>query len=330
MSRTLWRCTSWLATAALLTAVGLALRHLPGAGGLTGEVRWLLSRRAVNGPPIPAPANPVLKLLILRESREPGATAGILGTLLSDRDPRVVDGVLSLAFDLRAQSVEGLPRLTGFWPEFRRWFHNADLSTKQLHREGLVRLLAAELHADDDAELSKTSAEDYHRRPRPGASPAGLELTNLDLRWILLATLARDRRTAVPALNVCLRAESFAIRDIIQTRLELLDRPAGGPWGGACPPPWSHDCLREHAATWSTIELTIADELSELVRDPDADLRWAAGRILAVCRDRRGLPAVHERLRDRPREMQEADRLMQDLFGPDWREALESGSATRQ
>lgn len=72
------------------------------------------------------------------------------------------------------------------------------------------------------------------------------------------------------------------------------------------------------------------DDLATMLSDPISEVRWGAGRILAVAGDERGLPALREWLKHNPRFTPLADKLMIDLYGPDLRSRSARGSATSQ
>jgi hypothetical protein len=70
--------------------------------------------------------------------------------------------------------------------------------------------------------------------------------------------------------------------------------------------------------------------LLDMLADPIAEVRWGAGRILAVAGDARGVPAFCDWLQHHPRMTANADKLMAALLGRDWRDLCESGSPTSQ
>jgi hypothetical protein len=321
------RVNSWIGTFAIVAALGAAYTRLPGAGGLTSEVRWLLGHRPPG--PIRSSSNPALKLLMIREAGAAGTASRIFATLLYDRDPRVVEGVLWLASDLAVRPRRGFPDVDPWVPDFVRWFNETDARKKESLRDALLTcLLRVVLVASFDAGVQGRG----HRAPTTGPTAAvrDLRITDDDLRWMLRATIAGSPATRVDAWAVLLRAESDLTVEIVLRRLYLLEDSRRNPSGGAAPLPSEKDCHRQTAPTWAHITLANADALAALTRDADEQVRWAAGRMLAVCGDERGLPAVDEHVRNNPGRAGPVVGLLDDFLGPDWRKPFESGGAARQ
>ncbi len=320
------RLVSWLGTLGVAGALASGVAHLPGTGGLTGEVRWLLGHRP-QGPV--RTSNPVLKLLMIREAAAHGIACPILATLLYDDDPHVVAGVLWLAHDLAMRPRRAFPDVNPWVPDFVRWFNSANVRTKESLQEALLPCLSRILlMAEFDA--GSTSREALAALTGPIAAVRNLNVTDDDLRWLIRASIAASRPAREPAFELVLRAESIRTRDIVPNRAGFLDNSRFAPWHGAAGPAWSAECERNQAGAWSRIELACGDRLAALTRDADEQVRWAAGRLLAVCRDERGLPAMDEYFRSNPGRAGPAIELLSDLFGPDWRKPFESGGAASQ
>ena len=135
-----------------------------------------------------------------------------------------------------------------------------------------------------------------------------LRLTDADLRWIVAGTL---RRNAVIRLAADELAESrLPVFYMVRSRLQALD---GLSMASSFRPPFRR-----------------IDELSALLDDPVAQVRWAAGRILASSGDQRGLPALSEWLRDDPKAPRSAGKTLEQWFGPDWRKPFEGKAASTQ
>jgi hypothetical protein len=327
MSLQVQRIVSWIGTLGAAGAIAFGATRLPGAGGLTGEVRWLLGHRPPG--PIRSSSNPALKLLMLHEAGAAGTASRIFGTLLYDRDPRVVDGVLWLASDLAVRPRRGFPDVDPWVPDFVRWFNETDARTKESLQAALLTcLLRVILVASFDAGVQGLG----HRAPTTGpiAAVRDLRVTDDDLRWLLRATVTGSPVGRIYAFAILLRAESEATCDILATRARVLEDPRYTSWGSAAPPGYANQCRRETAHTWPHIALANADALAGLTDDADEQVRWAAGRMLAVCGDERGLPAVDEYVRTNPGRAGPVVGLLDDFLGPDWRKPFESGGAARQ
>lgn len=323
MSRRTRRSLSWAALAAGLAVLGLAAARLPGSGGLAAELRWQLARA-----PGPTPTARSMHLLREAEQRGPGASGRVLADLLAADDARIVDAALRLAADLAWQDDLADAALADWWPALGRWLNAAGPPARQAHVAGLARCLAAWFSRDDDPRPPKMRDNLEVARPRP--PPPGLRLGPGDLRLLLAASLAPGRDITLHVLDTLLRDESEATRHIVLIRLRLLDDPAfDTSFGGAAPAPWQAEIARENVADWRPLVLRCQDWLVAALDDPEAHVRWAAGRVLAVCRDARGLPAVRDWLRRDPRAPR-GPGILETLFGPDWRDPDAGGGAARE
>jgi hypothetical protein len=145
-------------------------------------------------------------------------------------------------------------------------------------------------------------------------------------RWLLAASLTRDEQTRQLAFFLLFSPEPPAPLRVAQ-RLHVLD----GLVSQKHPDPLTPDApLVRLSAEQLRAELRVPPErLAELLADPLPAVRQAAGRILALAGDARGLPALDEWRRTRSGLPPEARALLADLYGEDWEDALESRSATR-
>ena len=114
MPRTWRRILSWLFVLAIVAAVAIGWRYVPGAGGTADEIRWLLARDDVPTRHYNRAAN----LIALAEHHRPGAARDIIDTLVADDDHRVVRGTLALIFDrIRPENRE----LRDVYAAFDQW-----------------------------------------------------------------------------------------------------------------------------------------------------------------------------------------------------------------
>lgn len=89
------RSLSWIATLAVIFGLCAGYAHLPGAGGLTAELRWLL-RDCATGPP-PRAANLLATQAALTK---PDEMSSALNELLHDEGEFVTRGAVLLWSDL--------------------------------------------------------------------------------------------------------------------------------------------------------------------------------------------------------------------------------------
>jgi hypothetical protein len=289
MSLTTKRTISWLGTLAVLAAFCVGIARLPASGGLVDELRWALGRARGS----PASFDHAERLLFAVAHEGLGDPLKVLETLLADEDPFVVHGTLvHIADEFRV--LTGLTQ--GFEDEpppaviaFRTWF---DRTTPDERLAYLPNTLLAGAALPEGWQMSPV-------------------LTRDDGRWIVAAALERnpDWRTWADRL---LFGRADALEDQ-RTRLLVLDRledcDPGPDWPGLqCRYPDEPYALH-------------GDDVAAYISDPHEKARWAAGRILTVARDARGLPAFREWLTAHPRIPSDAEKMLTDLFGPDWRKS---------
>jgi hypothetical protein len=292
MSRTARRCISWTGTLAIVAGVAIGARYLPGAGSVTDELRWLF------GWPSHANLNRADALFELAEQQAPGSQTRILDALLGDSDPVVQQAGLNLSTGalLRALGTSSRKSPRQALDPFLRWL--ARVPPEKRLQYDPYPLLIAEL-------------------PPAQRVAAGL-LTPGDLRWMIAGTRERS-------LDWRERAEALVFRPGpvepgVRRRLRMLD--ALQPIPDELMPLSSEDIAAELVPT--------REQLLALLADADTRVSSNAGRILAVSGDVRGIPAVCRWLQWNPRMTASAGKLMTALFGPDWRDLGESGSATRE
>jgi len=312
MSPVARRTISWLVVLAVLVAVTLVVRRLPGAGGVADELRWLL---ACDNPPSRS-FNRVSLLIREAEQRQLGARAALFRELLTDDDRRVVRGALVVLADhLRPSGTlhEDLRSV------FADWFAAAPVRDKidYLPYSLICSARAAGRATEGDPPLAAIT-------PLVGSwVPA---LGEDDQRWIIAATLERNPDARELTQMLLFRGGPGA--DSVVHRLQYLD----GVTSLKYPDPLDADHKLE-PITMDALRAQYrldADRLPAMLSDPLARVRWAAGRILAVCGDERGLPAFDEWLQANRRSRVAGEAIMIDLFGPEWRKRIESGGSTRQ
>jgi len=307
------RCLSWFGFTVVALACAHLLSRLPGAGGVEGELRWLLTRA-----PTSQSRNRAFLLLQEAEMRTPGGRAALLRNLLHDPDRRVRHGALAAAVDaVRAmETVAGRTFVgeDGLEVALRDWWHQADWQERSA---GLPHSFTAWVFSRSsevaDPELRWAAVMEATRAGR---------LTEAERRWLLAATLQRSDppRSLIDELafqGPTARELATAVRflDGLESRLPSI---ADGR-----PPLWNWDPERDHLA-WSFSELRGA------LHDPVVEVRWAAARILAVSGDASGLAVLADWLRFHGRYAGVTGVLMEAVYGVGWRELCESRSTTRE
>ena len=296
---------------AIIIAAWTGWKLLPGAGGVSAELRWLLARDYVP----PQHWNRALGLLRFAEQREPGRKAELYRSLLFDEDERVVyAGVRLLATDFETPGMS----LAGLQAVFQEWFGQASVSEKVTH-------LPDVLHCILQAFGGRPGGADSYVLYIPGFEDWDLPLTEEDQRW-MVAGMSLDILNE-PDGETLWRVVLRPPAEEIIYRLCFLDGVLGGQsrqrFADGVHTPLTLDELRDE------LQLSV-DRVVGMLDDPIDEVRWGAGRILAVAGDPRGLPAFTEWLRQHPARRKAADQLMTPLFGPDWRQLGESGGATSQ
>ena len=284
MSLTMRRTVSWLGTLAVLAACAAGITHLPGWIGVPGEARWLLRHAEAR------PHNLDCVGTLLRPERWPNTEQRrqLVRGLLSDVDSRVVHGtlgVIATQMGVGAWARDGLPGGRADALEFVEWFRGAAAPAK------LAQLPYTLMIADPPPEV------------------AGPLLGDEDVAWRLVATLGRDPRWRPVAERLVFRHVFGEVS--VCGRLALVDglfvRKDTAP---VTPLNWR--------ATCGELLLDCEHVLHQLDNSNEC-VRWAAGRILTVAGDPRGLPAFREWLKAHPRIPPDAEKILTDLFNPEWR-----------
>ena len=278
---------------------------------MSAELRWLLARDYVP----PQSWNRALGLLSFAEQREPGKRAELYRFMLFDEDKRLAGaGLRLLASDITMPGAS----LADLRALFREWFAQASVSEKIAHVPEVVHcVLCAFGERPNNARLPVLRA--------PGYEDWDLPLTDEDERW-MVAGMSLDTQYDLEC-GVLNAAVCRSSAETIMCRLRFMDGTLAGEsrqlFVDAVHAPLTPDELRDE------LRLSV-ERIVGMLDDPIAEVRWGAGRILAVAGDRRGLPAFTEWLRQHPARRRAADQLMTELFGPEWRQLGESGGATSQ
>lgn len=303
------RSVSWGATLALLAAAALGVSRLPGAGRLPAELRWSFARDRV-GPQVFHRAALLLRTV---EQRTPGAGAQLARELLADGDGRVVRGVLTVLGD-QLQDPTGVPGLREVFDAW--WLARPTAERIALLPQSLVCRAASSSLAGATPLPARTP---LHADRAPAAAVD-------DERLLVAATLQRDAQARELAEMLLFRHTS-ADASVAQ-RLRYLDNRSALKRA---------DDLDAKTPISSISAADLQDQLRldlahvrAMLADPVAEVRWAAGRILAVSGEAAGVSAVCEWLRAAPRAVARADALLTDLLGCDWRNFCASRTTTRE
>jgi hypothetical protein len=303
MSLATRRTLSWLGTLAVLTSLAALYTLLPGYGGAVGETRWLLARRAASAHTYRQAGG----LLLALEQRGSGQRAAAFRELLRDRDPTMVDRTLRLLAD-RLQHGPDLDS-SAMRAAFGEWYVRASVEEKVTHLPWTL------LCADPRPTCGNERVFWFARRaPQPDRFEWPNVMTDDDARWMVAATLQTNPDAQAMIDGMLFKYPLRAHRDIL-LRLRTLDAlPVSD--------------LQNVADASEPVELELLDEdavvssreLLDMLADPIAQARWAAARILTVAGDQRGLPAFREWVKTKRKLPPAAEKMMTDLFGPNWRD----------
>ncbi len=312
MSLAVRRSISWLVVLTVLVAAAIAIRRLPGAGGVAAELRWLLVRDNVP----PWSFNRASLLIREAEERHPGTRTELFRELLADEDRRLVRGALIILADHLRPSGAIQQDLRAV---FTHWFARTPLRDKIDH-------LPYSLICGARAASRATEGHPPLAAITPLVDSWIPALSEDDRRWLVAATLERNPDARELTQMLLFRAGPGA--NSVVHRLRYLDGLTPLKHPDPLDPnqqlqPINPDELRAQYRL-------DADRLPAMLSDPLARVRWAAGRILAVRGDERGLPAFDEWLQASRRSTAAGEAIMIDLFGPGWRNRLESGGSTSQ
>lgn len=302
MTRSGRRIVSWVSTLAAGALMLVGAMRLPGARGAEGELRWRLARLASASP---------------RFERDMGLLVAAFA------DTRLASCAAEARRWLVEAPAELRPRLLHLlWVPVRTAASDAPLrevvldwvmSLPPAERAALLPgigelwLAAATGSADRGALLFREVQVDVAR--------LAARLHPDDTAWLALLMSSLAQQAPLEQLGVL---RNDAERD------ELLFRSlaaAGAPLRDSTG-------RRGRCRLWYIVDLD-AERLAALLDDPSADVRYAAGRTLALAGDARGLARYCEFLDAGPRPDPLADAVLGGIYGPDWRSLCESCRATR-
>lgn len=225
-------------------------------------------------------------LLVIAEEQDSGAVARHLKGLLKSDNSLVVGAALTIMLWRWMGGIESREVASEL---FTDWFDSASDEQRWTHVWPIVRISGMLLDR-----VNTLSAERQVHSRKPDY-----------LRWHLASAVHPDSRIR--------RSLGLPYEDILgpafQARLDRLD--------GRVP---ANEQV-ERPSSWPPI--AVADWVIRAVDDPFPQVRWAAGRVLAACRDERGLPAAYDWLQNDPNAPASANEVLDELFGPDWRKPFE-------
>lgn len=283
MSLTLRRTVSFATVVATVVATALIYTRLPGADGTLSELHWILSR-----PPPERQLRRAGGLLVIAEEQDSGAEARYLKGLLKSDNSLVVDSALEIMLLRWMRGIESWENVNEL---FNDWFVSASDEQRWAHVQPIVGLSGMLLARVDTLSL-ESQVRVLQREPEY-------------LRWHLASMVHPDKRFRRSLEPPLLESPDPAI----QARLDRLDG-------------WFPIYEQEEQPSWWP-RIDAADWVVWAVDDPFPQVRWAAGLVLALCRDERGLHAAYDWLQNDPNAPASANQVLDQLFGPDWRKPFE-------
>ncbi|MGD8451128.1 MAG: hypothetical protein PVJ57_04865 [Phycisphaerae bacterium] len=268
----------------MLVAASVGWTRLPGVDGVRGELWWQLHRDKLG----PSDWTQIGRLVHLTEFEVPGSRAPILKDLLSSGDFVVVDRTLQILSDLLVLRGADSPNLLAL---VDGWLQSASADDKLAHRRVLC-----------ECGMRRAALNGW----KHDAQVPAVE----DLRWILVATMDPYSMHTMLARDL-LPLEADAVRTLSPRQL-FLD--------GVMPAPAGLGIIMPGLPPAVPLGEPLTESLIALLADPVPEVRWAAGRLLAVAGDARGVPAVIEWLQHEPGRTAVAEKLFSYLYGPEWRD----------
>lgn len=299
MALTIRRLISWLGTLAVLIALAVGISRLPAQGGLVGELRWVFTR--------PSPAatkySRALELLRQAKQRAPDGPFDVMRVLLQDDDPRVVQCALVLVGD----SIRSAAAFAVNWGArlFEEWFTHSTADERFAH----LPYTLLQCYWDAGSGMYAPHFAETPTRDEVAAAQLVPWRGADDVCWIVAGTLEKgpDWRPLADAgaFNGVAPTQHIRVRLLVLDALLTRDT-------AFVPTPLDEKTLRAEL-------IPSLEQVLSLLTDSREKVRWAAGRILTVAGDRRGLPAFREWLAANPRIPPGAMQMLTELFGPDWR-----------
>ncbi|MBP7746510.1 MAG: hypothetical protein KA383_10275 [Phycisphaerae bacterium] len=301
MALTIRRLISWLGTLAVLGALAVGISRLPAQGGLVGELRWVFTQ------PIPAATkySRTLELLWQAKQRAPDGPFNVMRVLLHDDDTRVVQCALVLVGD----SIRSAAAFAVDWGArlFEEWFAHSTADQRFAH----LPYTLLQCYWDAGSRMYAPHFAETSTRDEVAAGQLAPWRGADDVCWIVAGTLEKgpDWRPLADAgaFNDAAPTQHIRVRLLVLDALLTRDT-------AFVPTPLDESTLQTELRPPLEQVLSLLTDLREKVR-------WAAGRILTVAGDRRGLPAFREWLKAHPNIPPGATQMLAELFGPDWRTA---------
>lgn len=287
MSLTLRRTVSFATVVATVVATALIYTRLPGADGTLSELHWILSHR-----PPERQLRRAGALLLLADDAEPGTENRYLKALLDSADRLIVDGALTI-LSQRLWLVQSRPSSSAKRSLFDDWFESASDETKWAQIGPMLLIAFPVLMTDCTVTL------DAPRDPMAD--------TYKYARWWVAATTHPDKRVN-RSLGTSFIADIYEPGGI-RERLAYMN--------GRSVPAEPYQTV----SSWPEMDVRI--EVVSAAHDQFPQVRWAAARIMAVCKDDRALDSVYEWLQSDPNAPASANQVLDELFGPDWRKPFE-------
>ncbi len=302
------RIISWAAVAAVGVGLYLAAGLLPGARGVEGELRWRIARLGMVSKNFDLDTG-VLMSRYLRE--RPKESARAVRRWLDEWPAEE----LSPLFDVLQVPLMGQPDDAPLRDVVLDWVVSLPLEERAalLPDIGEFWLRAAE------PDVPPSSRAWARHEPKLDVGRLAERLSPDETAWVALLMAALDYMRYFDELRFVrgdadrdeLLLRAFCARRAFLGEELCRDRPV----------------RRGPCRLWFIIDVD-AERLVALLDDPCEDVRDAAGRMLALAGDPRGLPGYCEFLNAWGNDPH-ADRVLESIYGADWRSLSESCRATR-
>lgn len=264
-SRNIRRAASWILTAAALGVGALAHRLLPGADGLAGEIRWILTH------PAQGRIDHALLLLTLLDLGERGASGRIMAELFDTTPPQAMPRLLELVW------IGSAPGARTAWENFvspvSRWLMRTPVEEWEQHAAQLARIWNA---------FSQIRVPSQEWEELAGYAAQELMARRLDPRWLIRCSQSPDVYETRGALLMLLAAESHAARQECLRRMRDLGIEIGRTATFQEGVTLEFPTLSANTSVTLPLALRIADVLRTLLMDSDPTIRCQAALILTA------------------------------------------------
>lgn len=267
------RGLSWVAVAIIACAGMVGIGRLPGAGGVEGEIRWIL--RNPQGRQLDRAAY----LLTLMDVRRPGASEPVIASLLKDVAPADEPALLTLVWLVCEPSSHAA--WTRYGAALADWLQRSPPETWRRHSEKLAQLWNAFTYAPARSPAWDAFATNLTKADSRELPPLDAALTDAE---------SVDIYTARGALLMVLCAEAESTRDEVLRRLNLADGQIGriASFREGVVAEFDRNASTD-PREWPPITLSITPRLRELLSREPAAVSCKAAELLAVCGDAEGL-----------------------------------------